>query len=68
MGFTTGMTIIPIMVLGIILFVSIAVTAILGYLVLKGKAKFRAHKTMAMVTIVILIIHGTVAAAYFLGL
>ncbi len=68
MAFTTGGTIIPIMVLGIILFVSIVVTAVLGYFVLKGKAKFKMHKTMAMVTIVILIIHGIVAAAYFLGL
>jgi hypothetical protein len=68
MALTTGWTILPIMVLGGILFISIIITAILGYLVLKGKYTLKTHQIMAIVTIVILFIHGAVAAAYFLGL
>ena len=68
MPLTTGMTIVPIMILGIVLFISIVSTATLGILVLRGKAPFRWHLTMVKVTIVILIIHGAVSTAYFLGL
>lgn len=68
MPLTTGQTIVPIMVLGLILFISIISTATLGMLVLKGKYPFNWHVTMAKVTIIILIIHGVMSAAYFLGL
>jgi hypothetical protein len=67
MGLTTGWTIIPIMVLGGILFISIVSTATLGILVSRGKATLNWHLTMVKVTIIILIIHGAVSTAYFLG-
>ncbi|MDD1673078.1 MAG: hypothetical protein LUP99_01555 [Methanomicrobiales archaeon] len=68
MPLTTGLTIFPIMILGIILFISFITTATLGYLVLKGKSTLPRHQTMAKITIVILLIHGAIAAAYFMGL
>ena len=52
--------------LGIATFVSLAITAILGWLVISGKAKFNHHKTFAMITIVLAIIHGLLGLAIYL--
>ena len=67
MALTTGQTILPIMILGALLFLSIITTAIFGLLVIRGKIPFKWHATMAKITVGILIIHGMIAMLYFLG-
>jgi len=68
MAVTSGGTFTVIMTLGAVLFISLAVTAILGVLASREKVPFTWHFTMAIVSIAILIIHGAIAMAYFLGI
>ncbi|MDD1653771.1 MAG: hypothetical protein LUQ64_04420 [Methanomicrobiales archaeon] len=68
MAVTSGGTFTVIMILGAALFISFVVTAILGVLATREKVPFTWHLTMAIISIVILIIHGAIAMAYFLGI
>jgi len=68
MALTSGGTFTVIMVLGVVLFISFLVTAILGLLAAREKVPFTWHFTMAIVSLAILIIHGAIAMAYFLGI
>jgi hypothetical protein len=43
--------------LGMLTFVFLVITAILGILVLKGKAKFECHRTLAIITICLAVLH-----------
>jgi len=54
---------------GIILFLSLIGTATLGMLILKGKGNisFSWHVNLARLTIIIALIHGFLAMAWFLG-
>ena len=44
--------------LGLITFLCLLTTAILGFLALKGKAKMSYHKVFAAITIILGLIHG----------
>jgi hypothetical protein len=58
-----------IMVAGSILFLCLIGTAVLGSLILKGKSTipFSWHVNLARLTIVIALIHGFLAMAWFFG-
>jgi hypothetical protein len=47
-----------IMYLGILVLISLISTAALGAMVLKGKVKFEYHKTLAVITICLALLHG----------
>jgi len=52
--------------LGITTFTLLVITAVLGFLVIKGKVKFAYHKIFAAVTISIATVHGMLGLlAYF---
>jgi hypothetical protein len=54
---------------GIILFLCLIGTATLGFMIMKGKVTipFSWHVNLARLTIVIALIHGFLAMAWFLG-
>jgi uncharacterized membrane protein len=56
-------------VFGIIAFTCVLITAVLGYLVLKGRYEipFAWHMRMAAVTIIIIIIHAVLVIAWLTG-
>jgi len=58
-----------IIVAGIILFLCLIGTATIGFMIMKGKGNipFSWHVNLARLTIVIAIIHGFLAMAWFLG-
>ncbi len=58
-----------ILVAGIILFLCLIGTATMGFMIMKGKGNipFSWHVNLARLTIVIAIIHGFLAMAWFLG-
>ncbi|MDD1655096.1 MAG: hypothetical protein LUO91_05245 [Methanomicrobiales archaeon] len=68
MALTSGGTFVVIMVMGAALLILFVTTAILGVLALREKVPVTWHLTMAIVSIALLIIHGAIAMAYFLGL
>ncbi|MEK6972623.1 MAG: hypothetical protein AABW72_01100 [archaeon] len=58
---------IPLIVyLGILTLTSFAITACLGMLVLRGKVKFKYHKLMAIISISIAVIHGSLGLLAYL--
>jgi len=54
---------------GIILFICLVGTAVLGYMIIKGKGNIPLswHMNLARLTIVIALIHGFLAMAWFMG-
>ena len=58
-----------IMVAGSILFLCLIGTATLGYMIMKGKgnAKLSWHMNLARLTIVVALLHGILAMAWFFG-
>ena len=55
-----------ILYVGITTFTLLAVTTILGLLVLRGKIKFAYHKILAVATMLVAIVHATLGLlAYF---
>ena len=58
-----------IIVAGIILFLCLIGTATLGFMIMKGKGNipFSWHVNLARLTIVIALIHGFLAMAWFFG-
>jgi hypothetical protein len=69
MALSAWITFPVIIVAGIILFLSLIGTATLGMLILKGKGNisFSWHMNLARLTIVIALIHGFLAMAWFFG-
>jgi hypothetical protein len=69
MALSAWITFPVIIVAGIILFLSLIATATLGMLILKGKGNisFSWHVNLARLTIIIALIHGFLAMAWFLG-
>jgi hypothetical protein len=69
MALSAWITFPVIIVAGIILFLSLIGTATLGMLILKGKGNisFSWHVNLARLTIIIALIHGFLAMAWFLG-
>lgn len=49
------------MIGGLIGLILLIITAIVGAMVLRGKAKMKFHKTLAILTLIIGLIHGIVA-------
>ena len=58
-----------IMIAGTILFISLISTAALGFMIMKGKGDIPLpwHINLARLTIVIALIHGFLAMAWYLG-
>jgi hypothetical protein len=58
-----------IIIAGIILFLCLIGTATIGFMIMKGKGNipFSWHVNLARLTMVIAIIHGFLAMAWFLG-
>ena len=58
-----------IMIAGTILFISLISTATLGFMIMKGKGDIPLpwHINLARLTIVIALIHGFLAMAWYLG-
>jgi hypothetical protein len=58
-----------IMVAGSVLFLCLIATAVIGSMILKGKGNipFSWHVNLARLTIVIALLHGFLAMAWFLG-
>jgi hypothetical protein len=58
-----------IMIAGSILFFCLLGTAMLGFLIIKGKSNipFTWHVNLARLTILVALIHGFLAMAWFLG-
>jgi cytochrome b561 len=52
---------------GITAFVLLFITAIVGKLVLKGKAKLKLHMILAWLVIIIALIHGIMGLSILLG-
>ena len=69
MALSAWITLPMIIAAGIILFLSLIGTATLGMLILKGKGNisFSWHVNLARLTIVVALIHGFLAMAWFLG-
>jgi hypothetical protein len=69
MALSAWITLPMIIAAGIILFLSLIGTATLGMLILKGKGNisFSWHVNLARLTIIIALIHGFLAMAWFLG-
>jgi hypothetical protein len=69
MALSAWITLPMIIAAGIILFLSLIATATLGMLILKGKGNisFSWHVNLARLTIIIALIHGFLAMAWFLG-
>ena len=53
--------------LGITGLIFMALAALLGFMVIRGKAKFTYHKWLAIATLAIGIVHGVLAASAYLG-
>lgn len=70
MTLTSGLTLMEVLLLGIVLFISVVITATFGFLVMRGEKNipFNWHLNMARLTIGIAIIHGAVALAYYFGI
>ncbi|MCX6683362.1 MAG: hypothetical protein NTZ37_01335 [Methanoregula sp.] len=58
-----------IMTAGVILFLCLISTAMVGFLILKGKGNipFTWHVHLAWLTIVVAVLHGILAMAWFFG-
>jgi len=55
-----------ILYLGIVTLVLLFTTAAMGFLVMKGKAKFKHHLLLARITVILALIHATLGlSAYF---
>jgi hypothetical protein len=69
MALSAWITFPMIMVAGMVLFLCLIGTAVLGYMIIKGKGNipFSWHMNLARLTIVIALIHGFLAMAWFLG-
>ncbi len=69
MALFTWLTLPLIMITGIILFLCLIGTATLGFMIMKGKGNipFSWHVNLARLTIVVALIHGFFAMAWFLG-
>jgi hypothetical protein len=69
MTLSAWITLPMIIVAGIILFLCLIGTAVIGYMIIKGKGHipFSWHLNLARLTIVIALIHGFLAMAWFLG-
>ena len=69
MALSAWITFPVIMVAGSILFLCLIGTAVLGSMIMKGKSKvpFSWHVNLARLTIVIALIHGFLAMAWFFG-
>jgi hypothetical protein len=69
MALFAWLTLPMIIVAGIILFLCLIGTATLGFMIMKGKGNipFSWHVNLARLTIVIALIHGFLAMAWFLG-
>jgi hypothetical protein len=69
MALSAWITFPVIMVAGSILFLSLIGTTVLGSMILKGKSNipFSYHVNLARLTIVIALIHGFLAMAWFFG-
>lgn len=69
MALSAWITLPMIITAGIILFICLVGTAVLGYLIIKGKGNipFSWHMNLARLTIVIALIHGFLAMAWFMG-
>jgi hypothetical protein len=69
MALSAWITFPVIMVAGSILFLCLIITAALGFMIMKGKGNipFSWHVNLARLTIVIALIHGFLAMAWFLG-
>jgi hypothetical protein len=69
MAVFSWLTLPMIMVAGIILFLCLIGTATIGVMIMKGKSKipFSWHVNFARLTIVIALIHGVLAMAWFSG-
>ena len=69
MALSAWITFPVIMVAGSILFLCLIGTAVLGSMILKGKGNipFSCHVNLARLTIVIALIHGFLAMAWFFG-
>lgn len=69
MALFTWITLPMIIAAGITLFLCLISTATLGYLILKGKARipFSWHMNLARLTIIVALIHGFLAMAWFFG-
>jgi hypothetical protein len=59
-----------VIIVGIIVFFALIVTATLGFLLMKGKGgiSFGMHVNLARLTIVLALIHGFLAMAFYFGL
>jgi len=69
MALSAWITFPVIMVAGSILFLCLIITAAFGFMIMKGKGNipFSWHVNLARLTIVIALIHGFLAMAWFLG-
>ena len=69
MALSAWITLPMIIVAGMILFLCLIGTAMLGFMILKGKGNipFSWHVNLARLTIVIALIHGFLAMAWFFG-
>jgi hypothetical protein len=69
MALSAWITLPMIIVAGIVLFLCLIGTATLGFMILKGKGKipFSWHVNLARLTIVVALIHGFLAMAWFFG-
>jgi len=69
MALSAWITLPMIITAGIILFICLVGTAVLGYMIIKGKGNipFSWHMNLARLTIVIALIHGFLAMAWFMG-
>jgi hypothetical protein len=69
MAISAWITLPVIMVAGGVLFLCLIATAVIGSMILKGKGNipFSWHVNLARLTIVIALLHGFFAMAWFLG-
>jgi hypothetical protein len=69
MALFTWVTLPLILTAGIVLFICLISTAILGFLILKGKTRipFSWHMNLARLTILLALVHAFLAMAWFLG-
>jgi len=54
------------MYLGLLTFLSLTITAVIGYNVLKGKTKFKYHTLFVYISFALMIIHGILGVALFI--
>ena len=69
MALSAWITLPMIMIAGTILFLCLIGTAILGSMIMKGKGNIpmRWHINLARLTVVVVILHGFLAMAWFFG-